>query len=212
MSATVDFYYGLGSRYSYLAATRIEAIAAEAGAALRWRPLYSADLMAARGLEPFGGAPVSGQYDWSYRRWDAECWAVHYRVRFVEPEGLDYDPRRLALACTAAPDAARPELSRRLFDAVFAEGRRRIGDDDIAAMAGAAGLDGDALVARIDAPETRDAHARTIAAAVAAGAFGVPTFVVEGRPFWGNDRLPLLRAFLAASREDRERWPLPAGR
>jgi 2-hydroxychromene-2-carboxylate isomerase len=208
MTATVDFYYGLGSRYSYLAATRIEALAHGAGAVVCWRPIYSADLMAARGQNPFGAAPASGQYDWAYRRWDAECWAAFYGVPYVEPEGLDYDPRRLALACVAAPPAARAALSRRLFAAVFAEGRSRIADADVATLAGEAGLDGRTLLARIDTAETAAAHARTIAEAVAAGAFGVPTFVVEGRAFWGNDRLPLLAAFLAAPPERRARWPL----
>ncbi|HEY2871122.1 MAG TPA: DsbA family protein [Reyranella sp.] len=28
------------------------------------------------------------------------------------------------------------------------------------------------------------------------GAFGVPTFFLDGRLFWGNDRLPLLEAAL----------------
>jgi len=34
----------------------------------------------------------------------------------------------------------------------------------------------------------RDAHAR--------GAFGVPTFFVRDRMFWGNDRVVLLRHYL----------------
>jgi 2-hydroxychromene-2-carboxylate isomerase len=34
-------------------------------------------------------------------------------------------------------------------------------------------------------------------AAGAAGAFGVPTFGVDGRLFWGHDALPMLRAYLA---------------
>jgi len=37
---------------------------------------------------------------------------------------------------------------------------------------------------------------RELEEAFAAGArddvFGVPTFIVDGEPFWGNDRIPLL--------------------
>ena len=33
-------------------------------------------------------------------------------------------------------------------------------------------------------------------AAIAAGVFGVPTFEVDGRLFWGQDALPMLRAYL----------------
>ena len=56
----VDFYYGLGSRYSYLASTQIERLEAETGCRVRWRPLYSGDLFAARGADPVPGAAGLG--------------------------------------------------------------------------------------------------------------------------------------------------------
>ena len=86
--APIDFYYGLGSRYSYLASTRIEALEAATGRTVRWRPLYSGDLFEARGTNPFAAAePRSGQYDPAYRRADAEAWADCYGVPFREPAG-----------------------------------------------------------------------------------------------------------------------------
>ncbi|MGH6918166.1 MAG: DsbA family protein [Geminicoccaceae bacterium] len=42
-------------------------------------------------------------------------------------------------------------------------------------------------------PETAARLAATVADAVAAGAFGVPSFVVGHEVYFGNDRLPLLR-------------------
>ena len=52
----VEFFFGLGSRYSYLAATQLEPIAAATGARFRWRPVFSADLIART-----GGVPRSPQ-------------------------------------------------------------------------------------------------------------------------------------------------------
>jgi 2-hydroxychromene-2-carboxylate isomerase len=43
-------------------------------------------------------------------------------------------------------------------------------------------------------PERR--LAETAAEAHSAGTFGVPTFVVDDRMFWGNDRLVLVRHYL----------------
>ena len=82
----VDFFYGIGSRYSYLASTQLDRLAAETGCGIRWRPLYSGDLFAARRRDPFQGDPVSGQYDWAYRRRDAERWAAYYGVLYREPD------------------------------------------------------------------------------------------------------------------------------
>ena len=138
----VDFFYGLGSRYSYLASTQIARLETETGCRVRWRPLFSGDLFAARGRDPFAGAPASGQYDWAWRRRDAERWAAYYGVPYREPDDVRFDPRRLALACTAAARLGAVEaFSRRLFQALFVDGVSPLDDDVCVALAGDAGLD-----------------------------------------------------------------------
>ena len=119
----VDFFYGLGSRYSYLASTQVERIEQETGCHVTWRPLSSTDLMAASGHNPFEGEPVSGQYEWTYRQRDAEAWAAYYGVPYREPERFRTDPRHLAEACIAAGRFGRlVEYSRAMFTAIFVEG------------------------------------------------------------------------------------------
>ena len=190
----VVFYYGLGSRYSYLASTRIEPLQADTGCLVRWRPLYSGDLFAARGADPFAGLPPSGQYDWAYRRADAEAWADYYGVPYREPHEVRFEGRRLALAATAAARLGAVEaFSRRVFEALFASGTSPLDDAACVRIAGEAGLDAAAFHAALADPATEGALAGTLADALADGVFGVPSFVLEGRLFWGNDRLPLLR-------------------
>jgi 2-hydroxychromene-2-carboxylate isomerase len=57
-------------------------------------------------------------------------------------------------------------------------------------------LDAAAFRHDLDSAETRARHESLIDEAHGRGAFGVPTFFVDGRMFWGNDRLPLLEAAL----------------
>ena len=197
----VEFFLGVASRYSYLASTQIDALQRDTGCEVEWRPLFSGDLVALRGVSPFRGDPVSGQYDWSYRRRDAEDWAAFYGVPYSEPpDHLIHDYtllRRLAVAATAAArfGAAEP-FTRRLLDAVFNDRPARFDDDLFVRFAAECGLDEDTYRARLDdevtvrllADTTREAHDR--------GAFGVPTFFVGERMFWGNDRLVLLQHHL----------------
>ena len=58
-----------------------------------------------------------------------------------------------------------------------------------------AGLDVD--VAQLGSPEVKTALRTGTDAAVAAGIFGVPTFVVDGELFWGADAVDFLKAYLA---------------
>ena len=71
----VEFYYSVGSRYSYLASTQIAALERDTGARVEWIPVSSVAVMAASGYKPFDGSQPSGQYDFRFRRADAEAWA-----------------------------------------------------------------------------------------------------------------------------------------
>jgi 2-hydroxychromene-2-carboxylate isomerase len=201
VAGPVDFFYGLGSRYSYLASTQIAELEGDTGCRVRWRPLYSADLFAARGADPFQGRPSSGQYDWTYRRFDAACWADYYGVPFREPENVEADWRLLAMAATAADRiGAVAAFSRKLFEAVFVRGTSPLDAQACLRMAGEISLNRGTFQAALAAPETAAALAATIADAHALGVFGVPTFVLDGKVYWGNDRLPIVRHMLLKAR------------
>jgi 2-hydroxychromene-2-carboxylate isomerase len=193
----VEFFFAIGSRYSYLASTQLEALERETSCKVRWRPLYSVDLMKLRGKNPFEGPPVSGQYEWSYRQADAAAWAEYYGVPFREPLGLEMDPRFLAHACVAAGQlGAGVPFCRALFQAIFVDGPDEIGAEECARRAETVGLSGAELLQRIEDPAVERELQATVEDAHARGVFGVPSFVVRGRLFWGNDRLVLVRHHL----------------
>jgi 2-hydroxychromene-2-carboxylate isomerase len=168
---------------------------------VRWRPLFSGDLFAARGRDPFAGAPASGQYEWAWRRRDAERWAAYYGVPYREPDGVQFDPRRLALAGTAAARlGAAKAFSRSVFQALFVDGVSPLDDDVCVTLAQDAGLDPIGFRRVLDRPETAADLAATLAAATARGVFGVPSFVLGDEVYFGNDRLVLLRHALLEAR------------
>jgi 2-hydroxychromene-2-carboxylate isomerase len=59
-----------------------------------------------------------------------------------------------------------------------------------------AGLDGKALVAATQEADVKNALRRNTDLALSRGVFGVPTFFVGERSFWGNDRLRFVEAEL----------------
>jgi 2-hydroxychromene-2-carboxylate isomerase len=196
MPATVDFYYGLGSRYSYLASTQLDRIAAETGCRFEWHPLKSGALQELRGGSPFHGEPPSGQYEWPYRQRDAEAWAAYYGVPYREPVDFRVDPAYLAMAATGAKQLGAVEIySRRLFQAIFVEGRA-VDEADLIGLAEDVGLDTQAFRTYLEDPATAEIQENTLREAHRRGAFGVPTFFLDERMFWGNDRLVLLEHFI----------------
>jgi 2-hydroxychromene-2-carboxylate isomerase len=195
-AVTVDFYLGLGSRYSYLAASQVDRIERTYGCRFVWKPIASGALMDRRGGNPFRGQPLSGQYDWGYREYDAKCWARYYGVPFREPVAFRVDPDRLALACLAADgQGALVPCCRLLQQLIFVHGVV-IDDGVMAGLAGQLELDKAAFQRDLAAPATRTRHDALLTEAAERGAFGVPTFFLGQQMFWGNDRLVLLEAAL----------------
>lgn len=199
MARRIEFFYGIGSRYSYLASCRIEQLARESGSELEWLPLNSVRLLEERGYSPFDHVEVvRGQYGPEYRERDAQRWAAHYGVPFLEPRGrLALDPELLALAATAGKLLGKArELTQALFTAVFHGQLPSVGRDECIRQATQIGLNAGEFARTLESEMTAAALDETMLRAHLAGIFGVPTFVVDGEQFWGNDRLPLLAAHL----------------
>jgi 2-hydroxychromene-2-carboxylate isomerase len=197
---TVEFFFGPGSRYSYLAASRMAALGRDTGATIRWRPVSSHEMRALRGADPFAGPPVSGQYDWDYRRYDAECWAEYYGIRFREPPSRDVDFRLLGRAAVAGARLGRAaEYGWAICRTVYGSDVWPLDEAACLVAAREVGLAETAFTEALHDPATDRTLTDTAHEAVRRGAFGVPTFFVGERMFWGNDRLVLVRHALGAS-------------
>ena len=64
MQRQIEFFYFIGSTYSYLSVARAEARAAQDGVALIWRPFSVRTLMREQNNIPFATKPVKMKYMW----------------------------------------------------------------------------------------------------------------------------------------------------
>jgi 2-hydroxychromene-2-carboxylate isomerase len=190
----VEFFFSPASRYSYLAASQMPALEAETGCRVEWRPVNGVEVRALRGRDPFAGAPVSGQYDWGYRRLDAERWADHYGIPFHEPPDRGFDFRLLASAATVAKRLGRAaDYGWRLCSAVYGSGEWPLDEAVCLRIAQELGLEPASFASMLRDRETERELAEAAREAHTRGAFGVPTFFLGAEMFWGNDRIAILR-------------------
>jgi 2-hydroxychromene-2-carboxylate isomerase len=152
-------------------------------------------LIASAGPDPFRAEGRRGQYDGAYRTLDATRWARHYGVAYTEPPWAEIDWKLMALGAVAADAMGRGEaFALRLFRACFADGQSPRSPEALAELAKAVGLPAREFSEAVASPATAERHRENLRSALAAGAFGVPSFVLDdGQLFWGQDRLPLLR-------------------
>jgi len=182
MNKLVRFYYDIGSPYSYLAATRIERLSDTRNVEVTWRPFLLGGVFRAAGNTMPAAVPARGRYMLA----DLRRWAEKENVPFTFSSSFPHNSL-LAMRCLTAADARELiPLSMKLFRATWAEDRN-ISDPEV--VADILGDRAKVLLERARDPGVKNRLRATTDAAVSAGAFGAPTFVVGDALFWGNDRL-----------------------
>lgn len=194
---TVEFLFDVGSPYSYLAATQLEALALRTGAAFRWRPFLLGGVFKATGNHT--PATVAAKARWMLE--DLHRWAERYGVAFAFSKNFPRNTLRAQRALTAAArqggDQVVPALALALFEAYWVHDHDVTDDAVIGqAVAAASELEPATVLAALDQQQTKDALRATTDEAVARGAFGAPTFLVDDTMYWGNDRMVLLEDYL----------------
>ena len=193
----IDFFYDVGSSFSYLASPQIERLERESGWTVRHRPFLLGAVLKATG-NPMP-ASVAAKARWMAR--DMARWAASYGVPFAVPSRFPMvtlnTQRALCASEVAGGEAALRALTPHLMRAFWADDRDVASPEVIAACARDAGLDPIAILEGAATPAAKDLLRAHTDAALAKGAFGAPSFVVGDELFWGNDRIPLLLEHLA---------------
>jgi len=189
----LEFYFSPGSRYSYLALSQVPALEQRFGKKFDWIPVVGKRVRAIRGVDPFSGPPQSGQYDWEYRRVDAEAWADLYGIAFLEPQSVVVDSNLLGRGVIAAKklNLVR-EYSWELASEMFGRGTWPLDEAVCIRTAKSLGLEVAEFSELLSSEEVRTEIETNCQSAVDKGVFGSPTFLVGSKLFWGNDRIPLV--------------------
>lgn len=196
MPAPIEFWFDFTSPYGYVASERIEALAARHGRAVRWRPILLGPIFKVVGTGPLTQIPLKGDYS----RHDFARMARYHQVAFRLPEkfpvGSQVAARAFYLIDDADPARA-AEFAKRVYRAYFAEGRDISDPAVVMEAAAASGADMPALTQGLAGDAIKERLKAEVENAMKAGVFGSPWFVVDGEPFWGADRLPMLEEWIS---------------
>jgi len=186
---TMTCYLDFISPYAYLAFESLPHSLMGLSHRMVYKPVLFAAMLKHHGQ--LGPAEVAGKREWTYRQvvWQAK----QLGVRLDMPQAHPFNP--LALLRLAIASSAEGEPNRYVCDTLFKH----------VWQGGAAADDPQRLQnltqqlspqRSVDAPEVKDQLKANTQEAIARGVFGVPTFCVDDKVFWGLDALPMMRAYL----------------
>ena len=185
----ITFYFDFISPYAWLGFQAQPAALQGISHTVHYKPIVFGALLKHHGQ--LGPAEIPAKRDWTYRQVQ---WLAHQQgVDLHMPAAHPFNPLALLRLAVASHAEGLPSryACEKIFQHVWCSGL------DAADATRTAQLI--AQLAPVQAPESahvkQQLHAWT-QEAIEHGVFGVPTWVVDGKVFWGQDALPMLRAYL----------------
>jgi 2-hydroxychromene-2-carboxylate isomerase len=191
----IDFYFDFSSPYGYLAATRINAIAAKYERRVKWWPILLGPAFKASGNSPLTAQPLKGVYAERDFRRTARFMGVPYKQPDPFPIGTQNAARAFYWIDDRNPLQAH-RFAMTCFATYFAQGIDISSAEKVAELAAHVGLNHDEILAAVGDPAVKDRLKREVEASLEKGVFGSPYIVIDGEPFWGSDRLDQVQAWL----------------
>jgi 2-hydroxychromene-2-carboxylate isomerase len=191
----LEFFFDYGSPYSYLANSRLPALVERSGAELQYRPMLLGGVFKATDNRSPALEPCEAKR--SYGALELQRWIAHLGVPFRGNPHFPINTLLLMRTAVAAQHAGVfVPFHRAVYPAFWAE-EENLGEPEVVArVLEKAGLDARALLEAAGSPAVKAELRATTEEAVARGAFGAPTFFVEGEMFFGNDRLDFVERAL----------------
>ncbi|MGO4279926.1 2-hydroxychromene-2-carboxylate isomerase [Cupriavidus sp. OV038] len=200
MSKQVEYFLAPQSPFTYLGHARFVDIANRHNAQVLLKPVDLGKVFAVSGGVPLAQRPPQRQ---AYRLVELERWSqflnmpMHLHPTFFPVSG-DAAARLIIAAQLAHGTARALELTGAICRGVWADQRNIADAATLALIADEAGLDGANLLKASEGQAVQAAYAQNTQDALSANVYGAPWFVLDGQPYWGQDRLDFLDRALAA--------------
>ncbi len=183
----IDFWFSIGSTYTYLSVMRLGQIERERGIVFRWRPFSVRQIMIEMDNIPFRTKPIKAAYMWR----DIERRAAMYGLPAHVPAPYPLAQWDVAnrVAVLGAAEGWVADYTRATYRRWFEDGLEPGGEPNLSDSLREIGENPARVIAAAAGAQVGDAYEAATATARALRIFGSPTFAVGSELFWGDDRL-----------------------
>ncbi len=186
---SIDFWFTMGSTYTYLASARLDGVAEAAGVPIRWRPFRNVQALTGATQVPIREGTAKMRYMWR----DIERRAAKHGlpIRLPVPYPAPNTARANRVMLVGVREGWGPAYMRAAYRLWFERGLGNGGEENLRASLAECGRGQDAerILSTADSEDVGHALDLETGEARALGVFGSPTFAVGTELFWGDDHL-----------------------
>jgi 2-hydroxychromene-2-carboxylate isomerase len=194
----IHFYFDVISPYAWLAFQALPKSLEGISHTVRYHPVVFGAMLKHHGQ--LGPAEMPGKRDWTYRQvmWLAKQQGTVLQMPASHPFN-SLALQRMAVATSPKGEPAR-DVVEAIFKHVWCSGLEATDEARNAELqkhlTQMVQISQPGFQIDIQSPEVKQQLLQQTQAAIDLGLFGVPSMVVDGQVFWGQDALPMLRAYL----------------
>lgn len=202
----LECFFDCSSPWTYLAFHNLRALSAELGVPVHWRPVLVGGIFNTVNPSVYASRAHGVPAKQAYMRKDLGDWARFHGldIRFppaVFPVNSVKAMRGCIWLLQQQGAAAMEAFAQAVFEAYWGADQDISQDAVLQPLCARLGLAWDAFSAAVASPEMKAALKANTDEVIARGGFGSPTLFVGGDDmYFGNDRLPLVRAAVLARR------------
>lgn len=186
---SIDFWFSIGSTYTYLSVTRVDSISKSENVIFNWIPFSVRKIMMEMDNIPF--TPPSKKIKSDYMWRDIERRAQFYGLspKLPAPYPLTQFDLANKIAILGMNEGWGINYVKNTYQRWFEEGKEPATEPNLSEIMEDMNLNKDEVLKKVDSTEIEAIYQENTNKAFQSGVFGSPTFIYEGEVFWGDDRL-----------------------
>ena len=186
MIKSFEFYFDFASPYSFLAHKQIGKIEKENSIKMKYMPIFLGDLLNLAGIKANVDIPIKAKYMIK----DCKLWAEKRNITF---KFNNYFPIKTLNLMRCSLVAEKKDFAQifitKIFDAIWKDGINLNDNTIVEKLLQNLDLNPKTFLMEAIEPKIKDELKKRTDDAYQKGIFGAPSFIINKKVFWGQDRL-----------------------
>ncbi len=186
---SIDFWFSIGSTYTYLSVTRVDSISKSENVIFNWIPFSVRKIMMEMDNIPFTPPSKKIKSDYMWRDIERRAQFYGFSPKLPAPYPLTQFDLANKIAILGMNEGWGINYVKNTYQRWFEERKEPATEPNLSEIMEDMNLNKDEVLKKVNSTEIEAIYQKNTSNAFQSGVFGSPTFIYEGEVFWGDDRL-----------------------
>ena len=185
----IDFWFSIGSTYTFLSVNRIHDVEKKENIKFNWHPFSVRKIMMDMDNIPFTPPSKKIKSDYMWRDIERRAKFYGFKAKVPAPYPLSQFDLANQIAILGMNEVWGVSYVVKTYQRWFQQGKEPAVEPNLTEILEELNLDTSKIMEHAQDPKINDQYIKNTEEAYKKGVFGSPSFIYKGEVFWGDDRL-----------------------